>query len=282
MVLALLCLVFGDIHGDTLDDLTFRCTDHWVVHAHDLAIDVEEERRGWVEDAWDERGLDQLEVELFGRIIAKDCAGVTEVQLQEVSDAEGLCIDALGRQSADVMVVTGVLAEEARTRRALSLGSNLELQDHLLLLTSAAQKEVFLRVANRFRVLSPALVQLDLRLVGDVQVASVSTLGVVDVDHQVGHLTSQEEALAHDDGHIGRLAADQANFLGERHRDIELRVVHDWADRRHMDALTVANLALAPLVVQEVGADRHQLGLEEVSQLDAELGPPLVEVDSLG
>lgn len=190
LVLALLRLVLGDVHGNALNDLALGSIDHWVIHAHGLAIDVDEKRRGWVEDTWHKRRLDQLEVEFLGRIVAKDGTLMAEVQLEEVRDAEGLSVDALRGQSADVVVVTSVLAEEARTRGALALACDLELQDHLLLLAGTTQKEVLLRVTDRFRVFPPALIELDLRLVGDLQAASVTALRVVDVDHQVSRLAS--------------------------------------------------------------------------------------------
>ena len=282
MVLALALLVLGDVHGDALHDLAFRSTDDRVAHAHQLAIGVDEDGRGRVDDAWDERGLDQLEVELLGRVVAEDGAFVAEVQLEEVGDAEGLGVDALGGQGTHVMVVTSVLAEEASAGRACALAGNLELQNQLFRLSSAAQEEVLLVVSTCHAVLPPALVKLDLRLVGDLQAAGVSALGVVDVDHQVSHLSGQEEALGHDDGHLGGLAANESDLLGERNGNVELGIVHDWAHRRDVDSLAVTNFALAPLVVEEVGADGHELDLEEVSQLDAQLGPPLVEVDGLG
>ena len=49
-----------------------------------------------------------------------------------------------------------------------------------------------------------------------------------------------------------------------------------------MDALTVTHLALAPLVDEQGGVDRHELRLEEVSQLAAELSVSLSEVERLG
>lgn len=67
----------------------------------------------------------------------------------------------------------------------------------------------------------------------------------------------------------------------EGHNDVELRVVHNWAHRRDVDALTVAHFALTPLIVDQISADGHKLRLKEVAQLAAELGPPLGEVERL-
>ena len=67
----------------------------------------------------------------------------------------------------------------------------------------------------------------------------------------------------------------------EGHNDVELRVVHNWAHRRDVDALTVAHFALTPLIVDQIGANGHKLRLKEVAQLAAELGPPLGKVERL-
>ena len=48
-----------------------------------------------------------------------------------------------------------------------------------------------------------------------------------------------------------------------------------------MNSLTVSDLALAPFVVEEISADRHELCLEKVSELAAELSPSLSEVERL-
>ena len=78
--------------------------------------------------------LDKLEVELLGRVVAKDCAFVREVELEEVRYSESLSEDALRSQSADLMVFGGMLSEESCSRTAGALACNLKLQNHLLLL----------------------------------------------------------------------------------------------------------------------------------------------------
>lgn len=81
---------------------------------------------------------------------------------------------------------------------------------------------------------------------------------------------------------VADLASDKAHLLLEGDEHVELWVVHDWSHGRNVDSLTVAHFALTPLVVEEVRTDRHDLGLEEVSNLAPELGPPLSKVQGLG
>ena len=130
-------------------------------------------------------------------------------------------------------------------------------------------------------VFSPVLIQFDLRLVRNDQATSVSAGLVVNVHGEVGHLTGQEEVLRHGHLHVRHLATDQADLLLEGNDDVELRVVDDRAHWANVNALAVAHFALAPLVVEELRADGHELGLEEVAQLAAELGPALREVEGL-
>lgn len=52
LVLALRLFLFGDIHGLTLDDFTLGGADDGVVHAHELAVDIEEDGRRGVQNAW--------------------------------------------------------------------------------------------------------------------------------------------------------------------------------------------------------------------------------------
>lgn len=58
-----------------------------------------------------------------------------------------------------------------------------------------------------------------------------------------------------------------------------MRVVDDWTNWADVNSLTVSDLALAPFVVEEISVDRHELCLEKVSELAAELIPPLSEVE---
>ena len=59
-------------------------------------------------------------------------------------------------------------------------------------------------------------------------------------------------------------------------------VIYDWSDWGDIDALTVTHFALAPLIVEKVGAHGHDLSLEKVSDLAPELSPTLSEVQRLG
>ena len=131
------------------------------------------------------------------------------------------------------------------------------------------------------RILAPALIDLDLGLVGDVEGAGVLALRVVDVHHQVGCLTSDEEVFAHGDLHVGSLGRDQSHLFLERDSYVELRVIDDGLHRRDMNALTVTDLTFAPGIVQKLRIDDHKLCLEEPSQLCSDLGPALSEVEGL-
>ncbi len=133
LILTLLALFFTDIHGGALDDLAFGCADHGVLHLHNIAIGVEEDRSGEVKFARHQGRLDQLEVELLGRIVAEHGAIVREVQLEVVGDTECVSIDRLWHKGVKVVVVTGMLAKEAGSWRTGALASNLELKNHLLL-----------------------------------------------------------------------------------------------------------------------------------------------------
>ena len=116
----------------------------------------------------------------------------------------------------------------------------------------------------------------------DDELACILALAVVDVDHEVAHLARNEEVFAHRDLHIGSGAADEADLLAEGHHHIELWVVDDGAHGADMDALPVADLRLAPSVVDERGIDGHQLCLEEPAELGADFSPALSEVEGLG
>ena len=87
------------------------------------------------------------------------------------------------------MVIASMLSEELCSRTAGSLARNLELQKNLLRLVWPSKVECFFSVGTRAAPLSPALIHLDLALVGNLQATSILALGVVNVNHQVGHLT---------------------------------------------------------------------------------------------
>lgn len=203
-----------------------------------------------------------------------------QVELQEVSNAEGLRVNALRHQGVHVVISIWVL-EEAWLDGAGALRGDVELKDHRLLLTWRGKEEGLLSVRALHGVLSPALVDLDLGDLTDLERAWVTALAVVNVDHQVGCLASKEEILGHRHLHVGGLAAHETYLLLERHRDVELWVVHDRANRRNVDSLSVANLTLSVFVVKHVDVHWNDLCLEEVSQLAAELSPLLDEVDGL-
>ena len=112
-----------------------------------------------------------------------------------------------------------------------------------------SEEEALFAVTQMTRILAPVLVALNLSRVRDDQRASIFAGAIVDVHHQVAHLSSNEEVFAHGDLHVGHTATGQAYLLRERYDNIELWVINDRAKRAHMDTLPVANLRLAPFVV---------------------------------
>ena len=54
-----------------------------------------------------------------------------EVQFEVISAAERVCVDALGRQRMDIVVVASMFAKEASAWRVVPLGTDLELENQL-------------------------------------------------------------------------------------------------------------------------------------------------------
>ena len=163
--LGLALFFFAKVHGFTLDNFTFGSSNDWVLHVEKVSLDVEENRGRWLHDTWNERVLDQLEVELFRRIVAECRISMRQVQLEEVCAAESVGVDTLWCLRVDVVVVTCMLAEETCARGVVALRSDLELHYHLLGLTRSAQKECLLAMRALDVILSPVLVELKFRLV---------------------------------------------------------------------------------------------------------------------
>ena len=161
-LLASTFLLLAEVHRLALYDLSFGCSIHWVLHAKKVAVDIQEDRRGWLDDTWHQRVLDQLEVELLFRVVAEGRVSVRQLDLKEVRAAERVRVDALRSQRVHVMVVTSMLAKEADAGGVVALGCNLELDDHLLLLEGSAKMEGLLAVRALDIVLAPALVQFHL------------------------------------------------------------------------------------------------------------------------
>ena len=151
-----------EIHGLALDNLALGCTNDWGVHAEQVAVDVEENGGRRLDDARHKRVLDQLELELLGRVVAEGRVGVREVQLEVVVAAEGVRVDALRGQRVYIVVVTCMLTEEAGAWCVVALGADLELDDHLLLLACSAQEECLLAMSALDIILSPVLVKFHL------------------------------------------------------------------------------------------------------------------------
>jgi len=55
---------------------------------------------------------------------------------------------------------------------------------------------------------APALVHLNLAFVRNDQITGIATLGVIDVNHQVCHLSSKVEILGKSNLHIGHFGAE--------------------------------------------------------------------------
>ena len=189
-------LIFGsDIHVLTLDNLAFRSANNWSLHVHNLTHVIEENGRGRFNDTWHERVLNELEVELLSGVVAENSAVVRQVNLEIVCHTESLSEHALGHQGVHIVVITGVVSKEACTLWTSSLRGDLELENHRLLFSGSRQDKCLLAMSSLHRILAPILVQLDLRLVRDDQVASVRAHSIVDVYRKVSHFTSKIEVL---------------------------------------------------------------------------------------
>lgn len=51
-LLAAAFLLLTEVHGLSLNDLTFRCANHWGVHAKWVSVNVKEDGGRWLHDAW--------------------------------------------------------------------------------------------------------------------------------------------------------------------------------------------------------------------------------------
>lgn len=80
---------------------------------------------------------------------------------------------------------------------------------------------------------------------------------VVYIDHQEGHLSGNEEIFANCNVTSCNSTFNEADFLAEWYRHIKLGIIDDGAHRRDMDSLAVANLALSPLIADEIRIYRH-------------------------
>ena len=125
-------LLFTEVHSLACNNLALWCTNDWGVHAEQVAVDVEEDGGRWLDDARHKRVLNQLELELLGRVITEGRAGVREVQLEVVIAAEGVRVDTLRGQRSHIVVVACMLTVETGAWCIVALGTNLELDDHLL------------------------------------------------------------------------------------------------------------------------------------------------------
>ena len=67
----------------------------------------------------------------------------------------------------------------------------------------------------------------------------------------------------------------------EGNDNVELRIVHEGAHRADMHSLTVTQLALSVISIKEIRRHRHNLGFEEVAELNSELSPSLHKVERL-
>ena len=113
------------------------------------------------------------------------------------------------------------------------------------------------------------LIKDDLRFVLDNETASISTSRVVNIDHKVGHLSSQVKVLRH-----GHLHLCQFIFVASRLRKhqhlVKPRIVDNGALRAVDNALAITNHALAHRSNGQSGVDGHELRLEKVADLAAQ------------
>lgn len=139
--------------------------------------------------------LNQLEIELLFRVAAKSRIGVRQAKLKVVRTVESVRMDAFWCKSVHIMIITSMLAEEARSRCIMSLCTDLELKNQLLRLSWSAQSEIFLSVCSLDFKFSPVLVDSDPCLVRDNKAARVFARRIVDIHGKVGHFTSHEKVL---------------------------------------------------------------------------------------
>ena len=116
-----------NFHSLTLNEISLRSFSDRVVHVDDVAHHVEEDRGRRGQHSRHERRLDQLEVDLSRRFVAKDRVRVCQVHFQVVGHTEGLRVDTFRSQGIHVVIVCGVLAKEPRAWRALAFACDLEL-----------------------------------------------------------------------------------------------------------------------------------------------------------
>ena len=92
--------------------------------------------------------LNKLEVELPGHFAAEHSTIVLKVKLKVVRNAESLSIHALGRQRVHIVVVSGMVSEEAWIQWLRTLRGNLKLENHGLLLSSGRPNKCLLAMGS--------------------------------------------------------------------------------------------------------------------------------------
>ena len=119
---------------------------------------VEEDGRWRLDDTWYERVLNELEVELLGRIVAEYSAIVRQVNLEIVCDTKSLSKHTLGHQRVNIVIVPGMVTKETWTQWVSAHRGDLKLENHSLLLSGAGPDECLLAMSSYHRNLAPLII----------------------------------------------------------------------------------------------------------------------------
>lgn len=122
----------------------------------------------------------------------------------------------------------------------------------MLCFTGTAKEEIFFVVSPIHIALPHVLVELDPGNVRDLHATSSGAFRVVDVHGKVDHLSCKVKVFGEGNIHFAHILAKESDFFVELDWHIELRVVHDGPHGGEMDTLPVTQLALAPLIVEQV------------------------------
>ena len=157
---------------------------------------------------------------------------------------------------------------------------DLELKEHLLLLSCLSQEELLTLVLPGLRGFPVVLHDLQGVLVLDDKVTGMATVRVVNPDPDVRHLSSNEEVLVDRDVTVGFFGPN-TNFLIYGLEYVLLGICHDGPDWGHKDTLPGSDLALAIFIVEKVHCDRHNLNFQEILDLCSVVAPGLSSLHAL-
>ena len=191
-------------------------------------------------------------------------------QLKAVLGAEQWSIDCLWHHPVQIVIKLSVLSEvphiglgpwpvlvlfkvfESVSGLLSALASRLEFQNDRVSFASTRKEELFQLVPVLTVLIMVLVRKLKSGELADLQVARILAQAIVNLNFEVSVLTCVVEVLEHGDRE-GRYRLLQPNLLVDRVHEVEQRIVDDgpgWLDK---DRLLVPNLALTPLVDDQVG-----------------------------